>query len=465
LITNEKTVSYNLTLSFITEEGHFIGLTSSPATFTAVAQFTSFTYPTEGDVLGNYYIQQSFRNIYFGLYPTPQYNSYNLSFGLYDRENYYPLRNCAQTSELNVQCTMVSLINSFSDWNSPKKFQLDLRINNIYALRLSPYFTIYPYIQVLSVSTFYFRIGSEASKILIHLKNPIQFSGYNPLIQYQNENTQGVGTCSIKTSNELECGVPTFSLVGNYSLAISVNAAASYQPLNTYLQFFDDTNITITSVSQNDLSFTRETEIYIKGSNFLNSNQIQVALFENTHTRISRGILINSTHIKTHILPFYDLNVVYPLKLSLKLSFNNGLQYKESSMVLTVKKFKNPTISPSMISKDVLSSGLLIEGLNGTIYFNESKYQMGYQLYFNSSVSIPLNCTKFTKCELKSKPTILGSYTLKFGLIDLKSSSWTDIYIFCDTNIVVYGQIVSLTFRFFDNHYFFHFTKHNHGVE
>jgi hypothetical protein len=426
-----KTANYHLNLYFESEFGN-IEITPNPATISAVIQFGSLLSPSNGDSLGDYTIKQIFPSF---VEPT-NYKSYNLTLGFYFNGLYESLRLCEQSNIFSVECTIPNSFNLFSNVKQPTRFQMDLRINNIYALKLVPYFTVFPYVNVTQI--FPSRHISTDSEVSIQLKtSEFNFMGYKIFMKIEKGKEKGISECVYNSPTNLTCRISSIPQVGNYSMFISVNGKDKYQSLTSTLEFFDNSIIVINSTSTKTLKFAQETEIYVVGENFIQTNDIQVVVFDNYISRVSRGIYINSTHVKTFVKPFHDLNLLYPMTFKLRISFNAGLNYQDASISLRVEKFKNILISPTLISKDVLSEGIMLKGLESGIDHDPMIEKLEYRLYSNSTFYVKMNCLNFTKCNLISPPN-LGVYTLKIGLINLISSLWKDIYIFSDNTISVY---------------------------
>eukprot|EP01080_Neovahlkampfia_damariscottae_P008062 gene8063-12524_t len=420
---NDYSTLYELKLMFVSENGD-IELTPTPALISSVIQFKNFMNPIRGHSLGDYNIQQSFQHLKL---PTNNYKSYNYTLGVYNKEKYSSLQKCSEAdTQLVINCQMVSILELFTNLNSQKRVQFDFRINGIFALDIVPYFTVFPFVNVTKISpSYYIRINSQPQFTM--KVTEVEYGGYNLFLKFQLDNYEGIGQCDVINPTELSCSLPSVQIPGTYSLSLSMDGAVNYQPLNRSMIFFDDTNITISSVDKS-LSFTHKTEIYVIGKEFFETKEMKVSISDFAITREFNATFINSTHVKTIIDPFYNLNLQFPRKFKLKLSFNAGLNYKDSNVYLEVNKFDKLGISPSILAKDDLASGINITGLSNGIDNLKSTDKLSFRLYLNSSYFIALNCIEnIWSCNLESPPKYIGIYTLKVGII---SSGWNDIYLF-----------------------------------
>eukprot|EP01080_Neovahlkampfia_damariscottae_P002809 gene2809-4217_t len=423
-----STMKYNMKLIFVSELGE-IELTGLPAVISAAIESPAL-FSSTGSALGGYPLQASFGGYQM---PTSYYSSYNFTFGVYVGDNYISM-SCSGTGL--ISCIFPNVQNSFSSWNGARKFLVDLRLDGTYALNIIPYFTAYPFFNIYSVSpSNYMKIG-RASKIRFATSS-FEFPGNDINFKVVKGSLQFSEGCIVESSEVLICSIPSVSEVGTYELFTSIDKK-NFQSLGKKLQFFDDSNITISSTSKTDLSFISNTEIYIVGLNFMNTSDIQVSFFDDFVNQVSKGVYINSTHIYAKIDPFYNLDVQFPRTLMTKVSFNNGDYYTTSKVSVTISRSANFAVSPSLLVLGVKSQGIKITGLQKElIHYNNTKNTLGSRLYYNSTYFVELNCTNFDSCSLLSHPTVSGLYTVKLGLLD-DNNNWNDMYLYAQNQITVF---------------------------
>ena len=353
--TTTTTFVYKLKLLFVSELED-IELTPNEALISALFK-TPPINPTVGFSEGNFLVALIYRA--YSL-PTSEFTSYVFSMGTYVTGTYVPLDSCSE-EELNIYCTFPNVHQNYSSWDSTRRFIVDLRISNVHSMNLFPFMTIYPTISVKSIQPSIYLPTKSRTKINL-LVSEIEYVGQDFAFRIVQGNKKVTDICVIGTSTSITCNIPLINDPGTYSLLISIDNT-NFQSLNTEIEFFDESSILINKTSTTEISFIKKTELFIEGNNFFNSSDILVSLFDNFVYRISKGYYINSTHIKTTILPFYDINIEFPRKLSLRVSFNAGANYKNSKTAFTIEKQSKFSTSPSIISSRVKTKGIKMTGL------------------------------------------------------------------------------------------------------
>jgi hypothetical protein len=332
--------------------------------------------------------------------------------------------------------TLLCPIQSFV--NSVTKKKLDLFINNKKAFSLSPYFSFYENLVLVSIYPSTFVQKLTTGFLYLNTSSTLSFLGSNFKARYLKNNQTHDETCSIVGAKVIKCPHATFNETG--SVVMSISQSDVFESINTLLQVYDVSNF---SLSTTELSYSNQTLLYIHGSNFISTNVIKVKVYDGVIQMVFDGVFVNSTLISAFVDPFYLHNVVFPRYMNVALSLDGGLSFLPSQQKLFVNDFKNVQFLKTLISKDEVSKGIQLSKfpLNG-LYFNHSKYSIEYNIHQNDSFNVKMNCLvsqEILTCDLLNQPPVVGYYKLKIYLTEISTGVKHDVYISSSNSIFVYS--------------------------
>eukprot|EP01080_Neovahlkampfia_damariscottae_P001772 gene1772-541_t len=424
-----------LKLVFTSEIGD-VELTNVPAQIQVMASNPDINFfdfsPKYGPASGGYQF-----NMYMSeIFPTSIYKNYQFSLGLQQADSLTLLNCTSDSSRINSPtCDMVSIEHLFSDFSKPKKIKLDLRMNNVKAFSLVPYITFYPQIKVKYVApSSFIRVNAQSNKVLLTTVTDIKTLGSLIQMKSVSGGISQITSCNLLSSTSLECVIPQFSTIGTSDITLSLDET-NYQTTNASLTIYDDSKISISSVSTTDLSHSKSTQVYVIGNGFFNSPEIYVEIYDESIKKISKALYVNSTHLVTYVEPFYDVDVVFPRSLSFKLTFDGGFYYFQTSMKFKVIKSGKIIVSPELVSIGVLTNGISFSGFPAKeLSYNETVETLQFSLISNQS-SVGLSCNDmFSICNTSSVPSITGTYKLLIKVVNKINSRRTTVFL--DTNEV-----------------------------
>eukprot|EP01080_Neovahlkampfia_damariscottae_P008548 gene8549-372_t len=430
-----ESYQYELKLIFASEYGDVV-ISPNAAKITSLLEIPEMK-PNRGLSSGKFPVVLDFS---YG-YPT-DYKLYNYSLSIDFGPSKIQMEDCTfpdseEENPQSVTCTFPNLHKNISNWNTPKKFPMIFSIDGIYGFKLNPYFTVYSLITMKELKPSMYVKKDSKTQVYIHTSQPILFSGESFGFQIAGVSQIASDACSVENSFLLLCNVPELNAVGNYDMRVSIDFK-HYQSLGRDLIVFDDTLILVDAISSTQLSYIQPTDIYVIGSNFFNSSDILVSIYDDYVKRESSGVFINSTHIKTTISPWYDLKMELPRDLSVKLSFNGGSNYINSKITVTLSKYHLFSVSPSIIALGMNSVGIKILGFPKSNLYKPSNASFDCRLYHNSSYYLNVDCSNFDSCWLKTAPQFEGKYTMKIGLFD-NDKNWNEMYFSSSNDITVYN--------------------------
>eukprot|EP01080_Neovahlkampfia_damariscottae_P003782 gene3782-6943_t len=427
--SNTDSFLYTMKLYFVSEFGD-IELTQNSAKISGVVKSVPLS-PTFGISLGDFSISQT-----IGRYPIPTdfYSGYDYSIKLYLSTGNQTNLVCNHASGL-VTCQFPAIHDTFESWNSPRKFLLDLWMNNQYSMKLVPYFTVYPYISVTDISpSIYFKTDQTSEVILTIL--PYEFTGAEIKFNLLQGTTGKTEICKLASSTSLVCGIPSITTAGEYDMKVSINNGKE-QDLGKTLMFYEENSINITNVSNLTLSYIQYNNLIIEGNGFINNSNIVVIIFDNFIRRISKGRYIDSNHIFAEFPPFYDLSINFPRQLFVKVSFDNGNNFIISSFSMKVSRYSEYSTWPSKIPLGIKTDGIKLIGFPMNDIHLNSTEKLGFRFYKNSTYFVSANCSTIGICKLDTSPQATGKYTLNIGLIN-QDNDWIIINIYASNQIEVY---------------------------
>jgi hypothetical protein len=416
--TSENVTSdYNLKLSFTSEFGSAELTPNGTKIFSVNGAIYS---PSVGPMTGNFNISIPFKS------SSVNYNGYFYALHTTVEGIYQKIGQCNLFSS-NLNCTFNSMNNLKKELFIKSK--LDLLINNVRSLSLSPYFTFYRAIDVKEITpSRVIKTNAQIGYFNIFSSNEFTTMFGKFQVKYSMDSTEIIEECFIPSTTEMRCKIPSFSKIGAFSLQISQGNSIFENSLmmNTY----DAIPISIQEFTPKEFSFSGQTEVFIFGNNFFNSSNITIKLSDQYIERISKGIFINGTLIKGIINPFFDLNVIFPRFVIISISFDGGLHYISSSIRPMLKKSDALEISPLLISVNDKST-ITVKKFPGKNIYIEN-YRVDYFLTFNETYSVKLNCifNETLNCTTESAPEYVGEYKLKLTLNEgskFKSNMFFDI--------------------------------------
>ena len=423
--------NYKIELNFKTEFGN--GRLSSVGNTIYSVPFISFE-PTIGPDSGNFTILIPFRK------PKFNYLNYNITIQTFINERNILVGNCELTGT-NLSCQILPL-NHLSDFNLFNKLKLQVYINGFKAINLTPYFTFYKGISITKILPSK-KISKYAKGYFeLHISSFLEKFGKFK-VKYKMNEIEIIETCNLVSSSIIICKVPSFNQTGDFSMFLT-QGGTIYQDMKLQLSVFETNQILFDGFSPTLLSYSSQTSIEIHGKNFPKSENITVKLNDGFVERISKGIFISDSLIKTVVLPFYNLDISLPRELSISISFDGGLEYIKNSNKTIIKFMKSLELTPNFISINDIAKGIIVNEFPTDIYYNSTLNHLKYSLYHNNSYSIDLNCTltSILRCDLKTAPKFVGDYKFKIEIYE-NDTFITKVHL--DSNQVsVYGKIYTL---------------------
>eukprot|EP01080_Neovahlkampfia_damariscottae_P003710 gene3710-6599_t len=401
--------NYDIQLYFQSEFGDAL-LTPFGNTIFGVST-PSFS-PNIGPDSGNYEIFIPFKQ------PKVNFNGYNITVQTKIDGNYKLIGNCNLNSSI-LNCSIDPL-----NLQLPKlfkKLRLDIFINDVRSINLSPYFIFYKGITITHISPSISISKKPNGYFYITTSNFIESFGKFK-IKYLMNSEMKQEDCSTFGTNVLICKCPQFSEIGNLTVQIS-QGGIIYQNTNLKIDVFDSNPITFDNFTPSKISQSSQTSIDIFGSNFFNANNITIKIFDGFIERVSKGQFINSNTIKGFIGPLYDMNIVFPRDLSISISFDGGLTYTSNSKKITIEKSDKIEFSPNLIILNETTNGILLKNYPMNLYYNTSNSNVQHFLEFNSSYSVELKCSMISiefVCNLTKGLLEEGEYKLKMLLTSIK---------------------------------------------
>jgi hypothetical protein len=407
--TFDNSVSdYSWKLSFKSEFGDAL-LTPTEAKMFAVRAVTY--QPSVGPITGNFNISIPFYK------PFVSYSGYSLKIKTKVDGVDLIVGNCDLVESI-ANCTLVPF-KSDEMKEIILKSKLDLYINNMRSISLSPYFTFYRGISVKTASPS--TIVKIQANGFFHFFTSYDFTTVfgKFFAKYQMNDTVIVQECSTPSSSEIICKIPSFNSVGSFSIQFS-QGSPIFENTNIIMSTYNPSIISVDDFSPKEFSYFDQTEVTIQGKNFFNAPNITVKISDNFIKRVVKGVFVSDSSIKLMVNPFYDMDIVFPREMSVSVSFDGGLHYISTMATAVGKKSSTLEISPRLISMNQ-NAMLTIKNFPGSsFYFNKTIQHIDYFLEMNDTYSVKLKCdfNVTLNCNTETIPVYSGDYNFKMNLYE-----------------------------------------------
>jgi hypothetical protein len=143
-----------------------------------------------------------------------------------------------------------------------------------------------------------------------------------------------VKPCELVSEVTVKCPRPGFSNAGSVEIFFSINGI-DFLSTNSFLKIISVTP-SFTQISPNVIVDRKYTNIYIIGSDFINSTDILIKFYDNYVTQYSNAVYINDTHLFTNLVSFQTFNMTYPRTLKISLTFDRGITEKNSNLLVDI---------------------------------------------------------------------------------------------------------------------------------
>jgi hypothetical protein len=148
-----------------------------------------------------------------------------------------------------------------------------------------------------------------------------------------------INICEMISEVSIKCPRPSYSTAGSVEIFFSINGI-DFLSTNSFLKVISAAS-TFALISPNSIVDRKYTDIYIIGSDFINSTDILIKFYDNYVTQYTNATYINDTHLFTNLISFQTFNMTYPRILKIALTFDRGITETNTNLLVNLLESGN----------------------------------------------------------------------------------------------------------------------------